>query len=52
MNKDKFLTARWNNIISLALGLPALVYVLIVLTSSVMSDFSSFIVLAIFGVVY
>lgn len=52
MNKDRFLTARWNNILSLALGLPALVYVLIVLTSSVMSDFSSFIVLVVIGVVY
>ena len=52
MNKERFLTARWNNILSLALGLPALVYVLIVLTSSVMSDFSSFIVLVVIGVVY
>ena len=52
MNKDRFLTARWNNILSLSLGLPALVYVLIVLTSSVMSDFSSFIVLVVIGVVY
>ena len=52
MNKERFLTARWNNILSLALGLPALVYVLIVLTSSVMSDFSSFIVLVVIGVIY
>jgi len=52
VNKDRFLTARWNNILSLSLGLPALVYVLIVLTSSVMSDFSSFIVLVVIGVVY
>ena len=52
MNKDRFLTARWNNILSLALGLPALVYALIALTSSVISDFSSFIWLVVIGVVY
>ncbi|UCC16191.1 MAG: hypothetical protein JSU58_07400 [Dehalococcoidales bacterium] len=52
MNKDRFLTTRWNNILSLALGLPVLVYVLIVVTSSVMSDFSSYIVLVVWGVVY
>ena len=52
MNKDRFLTARWNNILSLALGLPALGYVIFVLTSSVMSDFSSFIWLVVIGVFY
>ncbi|UCD09845.1 MAG: hypothetical protein JSU79_04160 [Dehalococcoidales bacterium] len=52
MDKDRLLTTRWNNIISLALGLPALVYVLIVLTSSVTSDFTDFIVLVVWGVVY
>ena len=52
MNKDRFLTARWNNILSLVLGLPALGYVIFVLASSVMSDFSSFISLVVIGVLY
>ncbi len=52
MNKDKFLTARWNNLLSLGLGIPALAYVIVVLSTSVMSDFASFIWLVVIGVVY
>ena len=29
MTKDKFLTVRWNNILTLALGIPTLIYVLV-----------------------
>ena len=28
MTKEKFLTVRWNNILTLTLGIPTLVYVL------------------------
>jgi hypothetical protein len=27
MTKEKFLTVRWNNVLTLGLGLPALIYV-------------------------
>ena len=52
MNKDEFLTARWNNILSLVLGIPALAYAIVVLSTSVMSDFAGFIWLVGIGVVY
>ncbi|MBN2499256.1 MAG: hypothetical protein JXB38_00735 [Anaerolineales bacterium] len=28
MTKDKFLTVRWNNLLTLALGLPAIIYII------------------------
>ena len=34
MTKEKFLTVRWNNLISLGLGLPALIYTVVVLSTS------------------
>jgi hypothetical protein len=52
LNKDEFLTARWNNILSLVLGIPALAYAIVVLSTSVMSDFAGFIWLVGIGVVY
>jgi len=52
MTKEKFLTARWNNLLSLGLGIPALIYVIIVLSTSVLSDSAGFIGLAIIGVIY
>lgn len=52
MTKDKFLTVRWNNILSLVLGIPALLYVAYVLSTPAMSDKTAFIGLAIIGVLY
>jgi hypothetical protein len=52
MTKEKFLTVRWNNLLSLELGIPALIYVVIALSTSVLSDFWSFIGMAIIGVLY
>jgi len=49
---DKFLTTRWNNRLTLALGLPALIYGIVVLSTSVLSDFWGFIGLVIIGVLY
>lgn len=31
MTREKFLTVRWNNLLSLGLGIPALIYVGVVL---------------------
>ena len=44
-----FLTARWNNIFSIVLGLVAAIYVIIVLTSTVLGDVASFIGLVVIG---
>jgi hypothetical protein len=52
MTKEKFLTARWNNILTLGLGLILLIYVYFVLSTSVLSDLAAFIGLAVIGVVY
>ena len=52
MTKEKFLTTRWNNLLSLGLGIPALIYVIIVLSTSVLSDSTGFIGLVVIGVIY
>lgn len=52
MIKEEFLTRRWNNILTLGLGLIMLVYVAIVISTSVLSDLIAFIGLAIIGAVY
>ena len=52
MIKEKFLTKRWNNWLTLALGLPTLIYGIVVLSTSVLSDFWGFIGMVIIGVVY
>ena len=43
MTKEKFLTLRWNNLLSLGLGIPALIYVAFVLSTSVLSASREFI---------
>ncbi len=50
--QDSLLTVRWNNRLSLGLGLPALTYVGIVLTTEVLSDGAAFVWLVLIGVVY
>ena len=52
MTKEKFLTVRWNNLLTLALGPPTLIYAIVVLSTSVLSDFWGFIGMVIMGVVY
>ena len=52
MTKERFLTVRWNNILTLVLGIPALLSIILVLTTPVMSDKAAFIGLALIGVVY
>ena len=50
--KDEYLTARWNNILALGLGFIMLVYVSIVVSTSILSDFAAFLGLAIIAAVY
>jgi len=52
MTKEKFLTVRWNNILTLALGLPTLLYVLAAFSNSFWSTNGGLIGLAVIGVVY
>ena len=47
--KGSFLTARWSNILSIVLGLVAAIYVIVVLTSTVLGDAASFIGLIVIG---
>ena len=52
MTKDEFLTLRWNNILTLGIGLIMLIYVAVVFSTSVMSELVAFIGLALIGAVY
>jgi hypothetical protein len=52
MTKEKFLTRRVNNWLTLGMGLPTLIYALVVLSTSVLSDFVGFIGMAVLGAVY
>ncbi|MDP6823265.1 MAG: hypothetical protein QF554_08230 [Dehalococcoidia bacterium] len=52
MIRERYLTARWNNLLSLGLGIPALAYVIVVLSTSSLSEFAGFIGLFVIGAVY
>ncbi len=52
MTKETFMTARWNNWLTLIMGIPTLAYGILVLSTSVISDFASFIGIAVIGAVY
>jgi len=52
MTKEKILTVRWNNLITLGLGLPALVYVVVGFSTSLWSERSGLIWLSIIGALY
>ena len=52
MTREKFLTVRWNNILSLGLGLPALVFVVGAFTTSGWMESSGLLWLAGIGVLY
>jgi len=52
MNKEKFLTVRWNNYPTLALGLPALIYVVYAFSTALWLDRAGLIWLSVIGVLY
>jgi hypothetical protein len=52
MTKEKFLTVRWNNLLTLGLGIPALVYAVVALFTSLASELVGFIGLVVIGVLY
>ncbi len=52
MIKEEFFTLRWNNILTLGLGLIMLIYIYFVLSTSVFSDVAAFIGLVLVGAIY
>ena len=52
MIKEEYLTVRWNNVLTLGLGLIMVIYVAVVASTSVLSDLAAFIGLALLGAVY
>jgi hypothetical protein len=52
MSREKFLTLRWNNILSLGLGLIVLMVVIGALATGVWSDRDGFIGIAVLGALY
>ncbi len=52
MAKEKFLTIRWNNWLSLVLGLPTLIYIIAAFSTSAWAERSGLIGLALIGVLY
>ena len=51
-NRDRFLTKRWNNILTVGLGLPALIFGLVALTTDAIPDRAAFFVLVVLGAFY
>jgi hypothetical protein len=52
MTKEKFLTIRWNNWLTLGLGLPALIFILWAFSSGTWETLGGMIGLSILGVLY
>jgi hypothetical protein len=52
MTKEKFLTVRWNNWLTLALGLPAIIYIIASFYTPAWSTRGGLIGLSIIGVLY
>ena len=50
--RDRLLTVRWNNRLSIGLGLPAVIYVGMTLITDVFSDAAAFVWLVLIGVGY
>ena len=52
MTKEQFLIKKWNNWLTLGLGLPSLIYAIVVLSTPVLSDFARFIGMVVIGATY
>jgi hypothetical protein len=52
MDKDRFLTRGWNNVLTLGLGIPTLIYAAVALSTSLASDLWGFLGLVVIGVLY
>ena len=52
MTRERYLTVGWNNILTLALGIPALIYIAYALSTPVWQGRGGMIGLSIIGVLY
>lgn len=52
MNREKFLTVRWNNWLTLGLGIPTLIYVVYAFSTSLWVTRAGLMGLAAVGVLY
>jgi len=52
MNREKFLTVRWNNWLTLGLGLPAAAFIAYAFSTSLWTSKGGMIGLSIIGVLY
>jgi hypothetical protein len=52
MTKEKFLTVGWNNILTLALGIPTAIFVILAFTGGWWTEKGAMIGLSIIGVLY
>jgi len=52
MTKEKFLTVRWNNLLTLGLGVPTLIYMVVAFSASFWSGKGGLIGLSIIGALY
>ena len=51
-NRDRFLTARWNTILTLSLGLLFLIFAVVAFTTDTFSDRVAFVGLVVIGAFY
>lgn len=49
VTKDRFLTVRWNNLLSLGLGIPTVIYVVAAFSTALWLERGGLIGLAVFG---
>ena len=52
LTKERFLTIHWNDMLSLGLGIPALIYVISAFSGTLWMERGGLIVLAAIGVLY
>lgn len=52
MTKENFLTIRWNNFLSLGIGIPTLIYIVIAFSTSMWLGRGGLIDLALFGALF
>ena len=52
VTKDTFLTVHWNNLLSLGLGIPTLLYVVAAFSTPLWSERAGLIGLAVFGAIF
>ena len=52
MTKERFLTVGWNNRLTLALGVPTLIFIAYAFSTSLWSEKGGLIALAVIGVLY